>query len=177
MLGAGSLLVFAPDPVQAFAESSYTQRQAFHLAANSSLVLLDWLSSGRPARGERWAFSHFASRNDVLIAGERVFLDSLRLDPTDGEFLSPRLAGRFNCLGLLLLLGPLVRDLATQLVQNIAARPVTRLAPLVCSVSPLPNGALLRLAGEQVEAVADELHQYLAGLQDLLGDDPWARKW
>jgi hypothetical protein len=31
-LGANSLLVFAPDPVQAFAGSSYAQRQTFHLA-------------------------------------------------------------------------------------------------------------------------------------------------
>src|ERR1051325_11366225 len=31
-LGEGSLLVFAPDAVQAFAGSSYRQRQEFHLA-------------------------------------------------------------------------------------------------------------------------------------------------
>ncbi len=68
-LGSHSLLVFAPDPVQAFAGSTYAQRQEFHLEAGASLVLLDWFNSGRAARGERWAFSRFSSRNDVFLAG------------------------------------------------------------------------------------------------------------
>jgi urease accessory protein len=49
-LGSHSLLVFAPDPVQAFADSTYTQRQEFYLEAGASLVLLDWFNSGRAAR-------------------------------------------------------------------------------------------------------------------------------
>ena len=65
VVGRGSLLVFAPEPVQPFAESRYVQQQRFSLAADASLVLVDWFSSGRSARGERWAFSHFASRNAV----------------------------------------------------------------------------------------------------------------
>ena len=78
-LDSGSLLVFAPDPVQAFARSIYTQRQQFDLAADSNLVLLDWFTSGRAARGERWEFSRFASRNEVFVDGRCVFLDSLVL--------------------------------------------------------------------------------------------------
>lgn len=64
-LEENSLLVFAPDPVQAFAGSVYTQRQEFHLASGAGLALVDWFTSGRAARGERWAFSKFQSRNEV----------------------------------------------------------------------------------------------------------------
>src|SRR5471030_1412669 len=52
-LESNSLLVFAPDPVQAFADSAYSQRQEFQLAAGAGLVLVDWFTSGRAARGER----------------------------------------------------------------------------------------------------------------------------
>src|SRR5439155_733831 len=52
-LGADSLLVLAPDPVQAFAGSSYSQRQVFRLQPGASLVLVDWFTSGRSACGER----------------------------------------------------------------------------------------------------------------------------
>src|SRR5260221_2506152 len=45
-LGAGALLGFAPDPLQAFQESSFHQSQIFHLASNSGLVLVDWFSAG-----------------------------------------------------------------------------------------------------------------------------------
>ena len=201
-LDAGSLLVFAPDPVQAFAGSAYTQRQEFQLASDASLVLVDWFTSGRAARGERWAFSRFASRNEVhrssrrkeahshktqneppyvgcyeRAEGELIFLDSIRLDPADGPLDSSHRTGRFNCLATLLLLGPLLRDLAGGLLAGVSDRPVQCRTPLLCSASPLRDGALLRVAGEHVESVARELHRHLAALAPMLGDDPWARKW
>lgn len=201
-LEAGSLLVFAPDPVQAFAGSTYTQRQAFHLAPDASFVLVDWLTSGRAARGERWAFSRFASRNEIHIRcspcaetptaetgnelpengssqskEDLVFLDSFHLDPADGDLASRHRTGRFNCFATLLLLGPLVGEIAGRLLEEISARPVSRRAALVCSASPIRGGAVLRVAGEEVEAVAHELHQHLRALSSLLGDDPWSRKW
>jgi len=67
-LEAGSLLVLAPDPVQPFTNSNYSQRQEFHLGPGAGLVLLDWFCSGRAARGERWAFNRFQSRNEVWSA-------------------------------------------------------------------------------------------------------------
>ena len=168
-----SLLVFAPEPVQAFADSHYSQRQEFHLSTNASLVMLDWLSAGRTARGERWAFKHLQSRNDILVGGERVLVDSILLD--SGE-LAQRM-GRFNCLATLLLIGPAVKLAIEGLLQQIATRPVEKRAALTCSASPVRSGVLLRVAGEEVEAVRRELGGHLAFLNDILGDDPWARNW
>jgi len=48
---------------------------------------------------------------------------------------------------------------------------------LIASVSPVPAGAVLRVAGEDVENVGRELHRHLKFLAEPLGDDPWARKW
>jgi len=39
------------------------------------------------------------------------------------------------------------------------------------------NGVLLRVAGESVEQVGRELGRHLRPLAQLLGDDPWERKW
>jgi urease accessory protein len=168
-----SLLVFAPEPVQAFADSHYSQRQEFHLAPSAGLVLLDWFSAGRTARGERWAFKHLASRNDIFIGAERALVDSILLS---SEELAAQM-GRFNCLATLLLIGPPLQTTSKALSQQIAARPVEKRAALVCSASPLRDGILLRIAGEEVEAVRRELSGHLTFLRDILGDDPWARKW
>ena len=176
-LAENSLLVFAPDPAQAFAGSSYAQRQEFHLAAGASLVLLDWFTSGRAARGERWQFSQFKSRNEVFVAGERIFLDSILLDSADGSLTSPVRTGRFNCFATLLLIGEPLHVAAGQLLENISAMPVERKGSLVASASPVRGGAVLRMSGESVEVVAREIHRHLAFLTDLLGDDPWSRKW
>ena len=177
VIESSAALVFAPDPVQAFAGSTYTQRQEFHLAPDASLVLVDWFTSGRVARGERWEFNHFASRNEVFVAGKRIFLDSLRLDPADGPLDSAHRTGRFNCLGMVLLIGPAFRKGAAELLEDVSRQPVARRAPLVCSASPVGGGALLRIAGEQSETVGREIHRHLSFLSDQLGDDPWARKW
>jgi urease accessory protein len=176
-LGANSLLVFAPDPVQPFALSSYTQRQEFHLAEGAGLVLLDWFSSGRAARGERWEFARFQSRNDVFVAGKLGFMDSLLLAPDQGPLAAQHRAGRFNCLAVLLLIGAPLQQAAAELLRTLSARPVERLAALVCSASPIGDGAVLRVAGESVEEVGWELRQHLTFLIELLGDDPWVRKW
>lgn len=60
-------LVYLPDPVQPFSESCYQQAQTFRVEASgeSSLCVLDWLSEGRPARGEKWNFWLWRGRNEV----------------------------------------------------------------------------------------------------------------
>lgn len=175
-LRPGSLLIFAPDPVQAFADSSYSQAQEFHLATGAGLVLLDWFTSGRSANGERWAFAQFRTRNDVFIDGERVFIDSLLLDSRDGSIGSSHCTGRFNCFATLLLIGEPLQTFASRLLTDISARPVEKQSSLICSASPVRNGALLRIAGESVEAVSREIKAQLSFASELLGDDPWARK-
>jgi len=176
-LAAGSMLVLAPDPVQAFAEASYAQSQQFYIQANSGLVVVDWFGSGRVARGERWAFTGFRSRNEIFVGEERLLLDSLLLDPADGPLEGPHRLGRYNCLALILIVGAPLRQATANLLEEDAARPLTRRAALLCGASPLQDGILLRFAGECSEDVASEVRRCLRFLPELLGDDPWARKW
>jgi urease accessory protein len=193
---SGGLLVLAPEPVQAFGGAQYSQVQEFRLASDSSLVLVDWFTAGRAACGERWAFSQFASRNTVwrnaqvepeqqgtageLSEGEgassREFLDAVRLEGDKVRLANQHRLGRFDCFALVVLLGPLVRDVATRLREEITARPVERTAALLTCASALREGAVLRVAGEAVEMVSAELRRYLGLLEPLLGDDPWTRK-
>lgn len=177
ILESGSLLVFAPDAIQAFAGSSYRQRQEFHLAKDAALVLVDWFTSGRAARGECWAFDHFQSRNDVFMDERRIFVDSILLSPDSGPIKSPHRAGRFNCFAMMLLVGEPFQKAAAELAAEISSLPVTRGATLLCSASPVQDGAVLRVAGKDVEPVRDEIRRHLPILAELLGDDPWARKW
>ncbi len=176
-VGDGAVLVLAPDPVQAFAGSSYVQRQEFQLATGSGLVMVDWFGSGRAACGERWEFDRYQSRNDVFVSGKRVLVDALSLDAAAGSLMSAHRLGRANCVATVLIMGEPLREQAAQVLKEIAARPVTRRATLLYCASAVKTGVLLRLAGEQVEEVGREIHRLLAFLPGLLQDDPWARKW
>lgn len=172
-LDEGSLLVFAPEPMQAFAESHYTQRQEFHLGPKAGLVLLDWFTAGRSARGERWAFARFDGRNDVFINGERVLVDPVLLQSATVA----RHMGRFNCFATLLLIGEPLKTASNALIHSVAALPVEKGATQSVSASPVPDGVVVRIAGLEVENVRQVLRQYVRFGSELLGDDPWARKW
>ena len=172
-----SLLVLAPEPVQAFADSTYSQRQEFHLHPAAGLVLVDWFCSGRAARGERWTFTCLQSRNEIFLGDERILLDSLLLDSAQGPLRSAHRMGRFNCMALLVVIGDSLASQAAQILANAAAQPVAAGAPMVLSASPLRHGVLLRVAGERMEEVGREIQGCLGFVPQLLQDDPWSRKW
>src|SRR4029079_648085 len=78
------LLASLPDPIIAFASSTFEQRQRFELAATGSIVVVDGVLAGRQASGERWAFDRYGSRLEVIRAGRPSFVDHVRLDQSDG---------------------------------------------------------------------------------------------
>lgn len=179
-IDAGALCVIVPDPITCFAGAVYEQRQQFSLDDSGSLVLVDWLTSGRRARGERWAFTRYASRNEIFVAGRCVFRDALLLDPADGPLHDPQRMGKIDCLATAILLGPRVAKAAAELLhivseQSAGADPTTG---VLCAASPLgAGGAVLQLAGPSAQAIGRVLRARLKFLCELLGDDPWQRKW
>jgi urease accessory protein len=170
------LLVVMPDPVVCFASSRYRQTIRLDLAASAGLALVDWLSSGRCASGERWAFHEYTSKLVARVDGKLVVHDALALRAGDGD-LAARL-GRFDVLAFALLLGTPLRSTAAAIVSDVSRLPIRIREDLLVAASPLGDGGcLLRLAGRSVEEVGSGLRRYLAVLPSLLEDDPWARKW
>lgn len=179
-VGDGGLLALLPDPVCLFADAIYRQRQTVELARGASLVLVDALVSGRAARGERYRFASYRTHNEISVEGELVALDAATLEDTPECSIADRM-GRFDAIATAILIGPRVAASAMALVEEVAVMPVRapdrgRL-PLLATSSPIAGGAVVRVAGEEPEAVAAFLRRSLAFLPALLGDDPWARKW
>ena len=171
-----ALLVVLPDPVVCFAGSDFSQRQRYDLQHRGSLVLVDWMTSGRHAAGERWAFHHYSSRIDIRRAGRQILYDTLWLDEGDGP-IGERLGGFEVCLTAVVT-GPLVADAATAIVGAVSEMAIHRHADFVAAAWMLPDGgALLRMNGVSVEQVGAALRERLFFLGGLLGDDPFSRKW
>jgi urease accessory protein len=171
-----ALLTVMPDPVVCFAASRYRQTQSFDLSADGGLVLVDWVSSGRLASGERWAFDEYVARLRACVDGRVVLHDALALRGADGD-LRDRL-GRFNALAVVLILGVRLRERAAEVVARVAHTPVRRRPEQLAAATPVGEcGCLVRVAGTSVEQTARAVREYLEFLPGLLGDDPWARKW
>ena len=154
-----------PDPVVCFAgRRFFSSSSATICTPRGSLVLVDWLTSGRHASGERWAFHHYSSRIDIRRAGRRVLYDMLLLDEADGP-IGDRL-GPFDVCLTAVVTGPLVADAAASIVRAIVrCGRRARTADFVVAAWTLPDGgALLRMTGASVEQVGAALRDRLSFL-------------
>ena len=177
-VGADALLVFAADVAQGFAESRYRQRQSIRLAdESSSLVFLDWYCAGRSARGERWSFSEYATRSEIHLGERLIFLDSVRLNSDDELLALGERFGRVNCVATLVLLGPLMEANVLESLKRVAASGVAKRADTLEVASAISGGAVFRFAGISVESVARLIRSRIDFISDLLGDNPFERKW
>jgi urease accessory protein len=172
--GDEATVALVPDPVVCFAGAHYDQQTRVTLGRDASLLLVDGYTSGRKARGERWQFGHLASRTTVERGGRAVLIDATRLDPRHGP-LAHRM-GRFDVVLTVVAMGPRMSAVREAML-------VARSAPsagdrVVVAASPLgSDGAILRVIAERFEAASLVLRPSFAFLTEVLGDDPFARKW
>jgi urease accessory protein len=172
----GGSLVVIPDPISPFAGARYVQEQRFEIDEGASLLYLDALVAGRTARGERWAFDDYRSRTEVTAGGTLILGDALALGPRAGSPLADRM-GRYEALAVVTFVGPAFVAGASALLDGLGRAPAEAGAPVLATVSPLPAGALLRVATISAEHLARFLREALSFVTELLGDDPFRHRW
>ena len=159
--GRGTLVVL-PDPVACFAGASYEQRTEIELASEASCVVLDGITSGRPAYGERWAMERVALRTRIRRDGRRLLDDALVLDARD-EPIARRMTGNDAWLTVTAS-GPRALPLRDALLDPAP----TRGAAVVAAPSPLgPDGAIVRVAAPSPDAALADVRRRLRNLPDI----------
>ncbi|KAI9069853.1 UreD-domain-containing protein [Trametes sanguinea] len=197
-VSSGSAFFLLTDPVTCFRDARYHQTQTVHLTRDSSAVLVDWMTSGRKATGEEWAFSQYYSRLDVLVDGRRVAGDTTLLEGRhirctaqeaeeglrDRKGTPPRsLRDRmtpYSCYATVILYGALVQDTCRRLSaeqRHILNPKCTQdYSPplrLTWTLKPIADGqgCVVQVAAEETEDVRVWLRQALSGLEGVLGVD------
>lgn len=130
-IGAGAALCYLPDPNQPFAESVYEQKQTFYVdkSGKSSLLMLDWVSEGRRARGESWTLWGWKGRNEVRAfdessRGKLLLRDALSL--SDGDVAGAGLLQKTDTLGIfgtLIIYGPTFANLGRFFTDHFNSQP------------------------------------------------------
>jgi urease accessory protein len=173
-------LVLLPDPVACFARARYRQSVDITLHGQGSAVVLDGLTSGRAAFGERWAFHGLDVATTVRAAARdeapaRLLVrDALHLHADDAP-IAPRL-GRFEALATVLAVGPRVAPLvASVLAPSVVSEDV------VAAPSPLPAGAavagaFVRIAATSPSRALAEARARLRNLPEIDVVDPFASR-
>jgi urease accessory protein UreH len=179
----GALLALLPDPIQPFADSIYNQYQSFELHPDSSLLLLDWVNSGRPARGENWTLASYLSRNDILVASgqgvvSRLLLrDTLILNNTIANSMYPH-----ECFATVILRGPLLREFSDSVIAKFRSEDRVRRQSTVRATFAKKRATwtagivregccVVKIAGETGEIVKEFLSELLVvnEMESLLG--------
>eukprot|EP01041_Mallomonas_annulata_P007577 gene7578-15536_t len=104
-LREGSFLAILPDPVTCFKNADFRQSQIFSLTKTSSLVLVDWYTSGRSSNGEQWAFKRLNNQIKVYIEDKLIFLENLELQNTAMGTVADKV-GHMGVFGTVLFVGP-----------------------------------------------------------------------
>lgn len=130
-VGAGSALCYLPDPTQPFAESIYEQKQTFYVdsTGKSNLLMLDWVSEGRKARGESWTLWSWKGRNEVrafdnTAKGRLLLRDAVTLtDSSLGDIGLTHKTNDLGVLGSLIIYGPLFAQLGQYFMGHFKGQP------------------------------------------------------
>ncbi len=160
-VGEGSALAVLPEPASVFASGRYRQEASFELAGGASLLVVDSLASGRSARGERWAFDAYGSRNTVSVDGRVVMSEAVRLVAGEGPPLLRRMA-EAELLGTVIAVGPAFSSLAASLLEELSSRPAEALGGVLAAASAIPGGLFLRLASTSLTAGLEFLRSRVA---------------
>jgi urease accessory protein len=169
----GALLALLPDPIQPFGGSTYTQNQSFEMHSDSNLILLDWVNSGRPARGEIWTLNSFRSRNDIWTSSidgdERRLLlrDTLILNENIQQSMFPH-----QCFATLILRGPIFRTFSESVVDKFkneekvrrpsTMHPTPAIKRAIWTAGIVRDGCCVaKMAGEDGESVKSLLRELL----------------
>lgn len=103
---AGARLLWLPEPLILFGGAAYSQQTRVELAPGALVVLLDVLTPGRLARGERFRFRRYETRVAIHDAGGRLLAaERASLEPARHTMAAPGLFGQLPVLGSLFLLG------------------------------------------------------------------------
>jgi urease accessory protein len=144
----GGLLELVPDPLACFAGSRYAQETRVRLeGARASVVIVDTLTCGRRAFGERWAFARYASRLTVLRDGRAALADATLLDASHGS-IAERM-GRWDVFATVVAAGPRAEGVARAMLAAHGAND----DGAVVAASPLRGGgAIARIVAVSAEA-------------------------
>ncbi len=169
-----STLYLVPEPVTCFSGARFQQTQAFHLAASSSALIVDWLTPGRTSRGEQWQFHRYKSTNNIYVAGKLVVKDVLLLQ--SGAASSRTIGDRlsvYSCYASVFLCGPRFFPLVGHFlnVSSVEQRQNSTIPKVIWSVNSMNGVSILRVASQEPEQLKGWLSEHLRPLKLDIGPD------
>lgn len=98
---SGGILEYLPEHNVPFADSTVYQDNEFRVEKGGVLFAADMVTAGRVASGERFDYTHYASRTRIFIDGELALYDNCSLKPSEEDLLQTGLLDGYQTNGSL----------------------------------------------------------------------------
>ncbi len=193
LLSEDSLAVVFTDPLVPHRGSRFTQSQSWRLHPKASLVLVDWLSSGRSETGESFVYDTLNATVRIRRENRLIVSDRFSFNPSTQSPHTPGRFSHFTCQLNIYLVGPRTESIVTALktsLSNQEAAPSRQHLPdrvdhgavrprVLYSISACASQAhvvrILAVQRSDVEALTKRLSTML-DTDTLLGIDPLTRR-
>lgn len=173
----GALFAMLPHPVTCFANARFQQRQSINCDNGGSVVCLDWLTCGRCARGECWAFNEYSSKVHLRVGGKLLINDCTKLSNEGGRSVADEMQN-YHTFANIFLYGERVKHISNSILKEVQKQPVNDIKnnkTIMFSASPISDGrgVFVRLATANITIAFAFLRSTFKELFEELGNDPF----
>ena len=181
-VASGGFAVVLPQPVVLHTASRFVQFQEWQIAQGASLVLADWIQSGRSDSGEQFAYQAWSSETRLMCGDKLVCVDRFRSDPAIDFPAAPPRFGGLNLMLNIYVIGPVRTYLANILETLVSISEISKLLELDQKSSPLYPRTSVSLAKVDEDDLSvlrclaqtrEELDHLLEALCSALEDPAW----
>lgn len=161
-LQAGSYLEYFPDPLIAYQNAHYKQKNIIRMDRTATLLYSEIITPGWSPNGERFSYKTVHLLNEVYIDGELVVYDHLKLKPEKQNLRGLGFMEGFTHLGSMMVIGQQINSsFLDQLFSEIERNTLDYKVGL--SLLPVPGFTLRVLANstQVIEKIFSEIHRVI----------------
>jgi len=104
-LKKGSYLEYIPDPLIAYRDARYKQKNVIRMEKGASLIYSDIITPGWSPDGKRFSYEMLQSINEIYMDNDLVVFDHIKLEPLRQNIAGMGLMEGYSHLGSMLVVG------------------------------------------------------------------------
>ncbi|NOU74229.1 urease accessory protein UreD [Paenibacillus sp. LMG 31458] len=104
-LKEGSFLEYLPDPLIAYQQARYKQKNTIHMDKNATFLYTDIITPGWSPKGERFSYESIQLLNEIYIDNELAVYDHIKLSPSTQNMSGLGFMEGFTHLGSMIVVG------------------------------------------------------------------------
>ncbi|RDU36736.1 urease accessory protein UreD [Neobacillus piezotolerans] len=159
----GSYLEYIPDPLIAYRNAKYRQKNVFRLEKGATLFYTDIITPGWSPDGKLFSYSMLQLMNEIYIDDQLAVFDHIKLSPSSQIIAGLGFMEGYTHLGSMIVVGEQTsRELLDRLYQDVHSTEKTYSIGL--SMLPVPGFAMRILANstQVIEGIFSDCHHILS---------------